>query len=126
LSDQFLEGAGDNTRNWHVVSNGWTNAPDQVAWGQFGSKFESKFGRAPTQFAGNAFDLTNLVLDAIAGGAGRDRAKVRDWVRAVHGYSGVTGEISFDEAGDVQGGTMSGYDVVEGKYVLRHTLQLPP
>lgn len=125
LSDQFAEAAGDSAQNWYIVSNGMANMVGNSRWDEFSSSFQGKYAQEPTQFAGNAYDLTNMVLDAVAEGAGRDRKSVRERVFQVKDYHGVTGTINFDEAGDVRSARMSGYRLIDGKFALDRVIELP-
>jgi branched-chain amino acid transport system substrate-binding protein len=48
-------------------------------------------------FAAQAFDATNIMLDAIvAAGPNPTRQKVRDALAATKGFPGVTGDTTFD------------------------------
>lgn len=60
--------------------------------------YEARYGSKPQQFAAQAFDATNIMLNAIvaAGGANATRAKVRDALAATKNFPGVTGTTSFD------------------------------
>ena len=60
--------------------------------------YEGRYGSKPQQFAAQAFDATNIMLNAIvaAGGANATRAKVRDALAATKNFPGVTGTTSFD------------------------------
>ena len=128
LSDQFLEAvAGDGgdgrASRWHIVFNGVTSPPDTAGWQRFRSAFIDRYGSAPGQFAANAYDLTNLVLDAIQQTGSGDRQAIARTVLATRNYRGVTGLISFDSKGDVQGWRMSGYVPTAGRFVLDRILQ---
>ena len=61
-------------------------------------------GQRPDHRAASAYDIVNLLAQAI-GAAGPRRRAVRDYIASVgHGipaFDGVTGSISFDDAGDV-------------------------
>jgi branched-chain amino acid transport system substrate-binding protein len=125
LGDRFLEEAGDLAGNWHIVFNGVQSLPVSETASGFKSDFERKYGRQPSQFAGNAYDLTNLVLDAVAR-AGRDRDAIIRSVLDTKGYHGVTGEITFDERGDALHWAMTGYRVANGRFEVDTLLRDTP
>lgn len=66
----------------------------------FVKEYEARYGSKPQMFAAQAFDATNIVLNAIvaAGGANANRAKVRDALAATKDFPGVTGITSFDQS----------------------------
>jgi branched-chain amino acid transport system substrate-binding protein len=125
LSDRFLEEAGDLTGNWHIVFNGVQSLPESERARRFKSDFERKYGWQPSQYAGNAYDLTNLVLDAVAH-AGRDREAITRSVLSTKGYQGVTGEITFDERGDTLHWAITGYRVANGRFQVDTLLRDTP
>jgi branched-chain amino acid transport system substrate-binding protein len=81
--------------------------PDRA--GDKNSTFVADYGRAypgerPDHRAASAYDVVNLLAQAISA-AGPSRRAVRDYVarvgRGVPAFDGVTARIAFDEAGDV-------------------------
>jgi branched-chain amino acid transport system substrate-binding protein len=81
--------------------------PDRA--GEKNSAFVADYGRAhpgerPDHRGASAYDVVNLLAQAITA-AGPSRRAVRDYVARVgHGvpaFDGVTGRIAFDDAGDV-------------------------
>jgi branched-chain amino acid transport system substrate-binding protein len=59
--------------------------------------YRQRYGSEPSMFAAQAYDATNIMLDAIvAAGPEPTRAKVRDALAATHDYPGVTGVTTFD------------------------------
>ena len=70
---------------------------------QFVAAYREKFGADPDAYAALTYDAVKLVAAAVAA-VGSDRQAVRDWVAAVgngNSFEGVTGNIGFDENGDV-------------------------
>jgi branched-chain amino acid transport system substrate-binding protein len=116
LSDRFLEDAGGSATGWHIVFNGIPAIPVSTMADRFRSDFIKKYGEPPTPLAANAYDLTNLVIDAVGGGAGRDRDAVRRSVLSTRQYEGVSGKITFDERGEPVHWTMTGYVISGGQF----------
>ncbi|HDS73910.1 MAG TPA: hypothetical protein ENN56_00065 [Firmicutes bacterium] len=52
----------------------------------------------PSNITALAYDATSLVSEAITNGA-RTRGQIREYIATINGKHGVSGEISFDEAG---------------------------
>lgn len=122
MSDQFLAGAPSGGPQWHIVHNSLPSPPQTPQWKAFSLAFQQVYRDTPGQFAANAYDLTNLVLDAIQK-AGADRGKIMQVVMSTRAYSGVTGEITFDTNGDIEQWQMSGYSVVGGRFSLSTLLR---
>jgi len=64
----------------------------------FVKSYESHFKAEPSMFAGQAYDATNIMLDAIvkAGGAKATRDGVRKALAETKNFPGVTGNTTFD------------------------------
>ncbi|HNA88313.1 MAG TPA: branched-chain amino acid ABC transporter substrate-binding protein [Anaerolineales bacterium] len=72
---------------------------------QFAADYEAKFGSAPEAYAAQAYDSMNVCLTAIkaaaeAAGGKPSRLQVAEAVRQVS-IEGLTGNISFDDIGDL-------------------------
>ncbi|MHC4643647.1 MAG: ABC transporter substrate-binding protein, partial [Planctomycetota bacterium] len=75
----------------------------------FEQKFTSRFGYQPDYLAAHTYDTVNLLVAAIRKG-GLNRARIRDAVRELSPWAGVTGAVKWDTLGgnsrDVQLGTV--------------------
>ena len=80
---------------WSVCRRG-TSAAARTS---FVSRFEALTGHAPTLEAEASFDAVNLIASALQR-AGPNRARLRDQLAKVSGWAGVSGEVSFDGAGN--------------------------
>jgi branched-chain amino acid transport system substrate-binding protein len=72
---------------------------------QFSTDYTAKFGAAPEPFAAQAYDSMGICLSAIknaatAAGGMPTRAQVAEAIRALT-YAGITGDITFDDIGDL-------------------------
>jgi branched-chain amino acid transport system substrate-binding protein len=73
---------------------------------KFATDYKTKFGKDPEPFAAQAYDSAAIILKAIenaakaAGNKKPTRAAVRDAVRALKDFKGITGTINFDSKGD--------------------------
>jgi ABC-type branched-subunit amino acid transport system substrate-binding protein len=75
----------------------------------FEKKFTSRFGSRPDYLAAHTYDTVNILIAAIRK-AGLNRARIRDAVRELSPWAGVTGAVKWDTLGgnsrDVQLGTV--------------------
>ncbi len=67
----------------------------------FRKKFQERFGYVPGPAAAYAYDGTKIIIEAVKKG-GTDRDKIIETLQKIH-YHGVTGEIHFDEKGNLSG-----------------------
>jgi len=68
----------------------------------FREKFRSRWGRAPDYTAAHAYDAASILVAAVKN-AGLNRPRIRDAVRALSPFSGVTGTIEWDAQGQNRG-----------------------
>ena len=73
---------------------------------KFATDYKARFGKDPEAFGAQSYDSAAIVLKAIenaakaAGNKKPTRAAVRDAVRALKDFKGLTGTINFDSKGD--------------------------
>lgn len=86
----------------------------------FKSRFESRFGQPPGAFAPFAYDAFGMIVRAVRE-AGTDRAAIRDYLASIdtadEAYAGLTGQIYFDETGDLAEHFVSALVVRNGEFV---------
>jgi branched-chain amino acid transport system substrate-binding protein len=90
----FLEEAGKATEG---VIFPLLHIPHKDSAG-FEKKFTSRFGYRPDYLAAHTYDTVNLLIGAIRK-AGLNRARIRDAVRELSPWAGVTGIIKWDTLG---------------------------
>lgn len=90
--------AGDYTNGVVYVAPAAAEASE--AYNTFVAEYEAEFGVSPDSFATNAYDGTNIIIEAMKT-AGTDRAAVRDAVAATKDFPGVSGTINFAANGDL-------------------------
>ena len=85
----------------------------------FVKNYEARYGVKPQMFAAQAYDATNIMLNAIvaAGGANATRAKVRDALAATKNFPGVTGVTTFDPTTREPIKLLTKLQVQDGKFV---------
>lgn len=106
-TQQFIDLAGRWAENTYASVS---LPPESDALQAFLSLYVQTYGEAPpAPFHASAYDATHILLDAIEASArldadGRvsiDRAAVRDYVRTLTGYQGLTGILNADGTGEL-------------------------
>jgi len=119
----FLDGAGSAAEGTFVTFGG---VPASILGGRAAdwySNYTQQFGE-PEAYAIYAYEATRVAVDAIQRAGRKDRAAVRDAVFATNDYDGVLGRWSFTDTGDTTLTTMSGRQVVNGKFDDAHAVAL--
>ena len=87
---------------------------------EFKQKFTNRFGAIQT-YAPYAYDAVMTMVDAMKKADSAVPAKYLTELPRVQ-RTGVTGNISFDEKGDVRGGAITLYQVKAGKWEVLETV----
>jgi branched-chain amino acid transport system substrate-binding protein len=104
--DTFIEAVGEAGVGLYLVTPA---LPESPAHDAFVSRYEMKYGEAPTRlYYAHTYDAANMLLNAIEAVAdqGEDgtlhigRQALRDALYATSGYQGLTGSLTCDEYGD--------------------------
>ena len=119
-SAEFLKLAGDAAEGAYGSSPG---VPlDQMPGGKdFETRYKSKYNLDIQIYAPYAYDAANVLLAAMKKAGSVDPAKYLPEL-ANSQYQGVTGNIAFDEKGDIKGGGISLYQVKGGKWEFLETI----
>lgn len=80
----------------------------------FKARYKAKFASEVQLYSPYSYDAVYVIAEAIKKAGKPDRAAVAAALPSVT-HSGVTGEIAFDEKGDIKGGAISLYEVRDGK-----------
>ena len=112
-SPEFIKLAGD-------AGNGLTcsmagEAVEKLAKGEeFKTKYKAKFNQDVQIYSPYSYDAVYVIAEAIKRAGGPEKAKVVAEVAKTN-HPGVTGQITFDDKGDIKGGAISIFKVKEGK-----------
>jgi branched-chain amino acid transport system substrate-binding protein len=68
---------------------------------EFRARFHARFGADPDYAAAHSYDAASLVIAAIRK-SGLNRARIREALRALSPYAGVSGVIAWDAMGQNQ------------------------
>ena len=117
---EFLNLASDAAEGVYASSPGVPLA--QMPGGAaFEDKYKSKFNQEIQLYAPYAYDAANVMIQAMKNANSTDPAKYLPELGKIQ-YQGVTGNIAFDEKGDVKGGSISLYQVKDGKWEYIETI----
>ncbi len=90
-------------------------AVEKLAKGEeFKTKYKAKFGTDVQVYSPYSYDAVYVIADAIKRAGKADRASITAAMPATN-YAGLTGQIQFDEKGDIKNGAISMFKVKNGK-----------
>ncbi len=116
---KLLDLAGPAANNVYLSTTFLVDSPEPNVKA-FVKAYDERYDGKPQMFAAQAYDATNIVLNAIvaAGGANATRAKVRDALAATRDFPGVTGVTSFDPKTREPSKVLTKLQIQNGKYLL--------
>ena len=112
-TDKFIELAKD-AANSLVCSEAGMPLSQMVKGADFEAKYKERFNAVVQIYAPFAYDAVYVIAEAIKAAGAVDSIKVLEQMPKVK-YSGVTGDISFDEKGDLKQGAITIYEVKDNK-----------
>ena len=80
----------------------------------FVAKYKAKFNQDVQIYSPYSYDAVYVIAEAIKAAGSAERAAITAAIPKTN-YGGVTGQITFDEKGDIKGGAISMFRVKEGK-----------
>jgi branched-chain amino acid transport system substrate-binding protein len=108
--------AGDGMTDGQVVcaEAGGVEGAKKKGLDDFKARYKTKFNTNVEIYAPYVYDATMVMAEAMKQANSVDPAKYLPALQKVS-YDGVTGKISFDNKGDINGGTLTLYTYKEGK-----------
>ncbi|MEP7283150.1 MAG: branched-chain amino acid ABC transporter substrate-binding protein [Rubrivivax sp.] len=88
---------------------GGVEGEQKVGMEKFRADFKQKFGADVQIYAPYTYDALMVMVDAMVKAGSADPAKYLPVLAKTSGYKGVTGNISFDEKGDIKNGALTLY-----------------
>ncbi len=85
-----------------VVATPWFADRNDPKVKAFVAKYAKAYGKAPDQFAAQAYDALYIMAEALQKAGKADRAALRDALAGVRNFNGVLGRFSFDAERDVE------------------------
>ena len=112
-SPEFIKLAGDAADVLTCSMAG--EAVEKLAKGEeFKGKYKAKFGQDVQIYSPYSYDAVYVIADAIKRAGKADRAAVTAAMPATN-YTGLTGQIAFDDKGDIKNGAISMFNMKDGK-----------
>jgi branched-chain amino acid transport system substrate-binding protein len=112
-SPEFIKLAGDAANILTCSMAG--EAVEKLPKGSdFVAKYKAKFNQDVQIYSPYSYDAVYVIAEAIKAAGSAERAAITAAIPKTN-YGGVTGQITFDEKGDIKGGAISMFRVKEGK-----------
>ena len=83
----------------------------------FNAKFKKRFNADVQIYAPYVYDAVNVLVDAMVKADSSDPAKYLPVLAKTSGFKGVTGDIGFDEKGDIKNGALTLHSFKGGKKI---------
>ncbi|BDT71622.1 leucine-, isoleucine-, valine-, threonine-, and alanine-binding protein [Comamonadaceae bacterium OS-4] len=99
----------------YCAEAGGVEGQQKVGMDAFKAKFKAKFGTDVQVYAPYVYDGVNLMVAAMVKAGSSDPAKYLPVLAATKDYKGVTGNITFDNKGDILNGALTLKTVKGGK-----------
>jgi branched-chain amino acid transport system substrate-binding protein len=97
----------------YCAEAGGVSPSEQKKLDDFKARFKSKYGVEVELYAPYAYDAVMVMADAMEKAGSSDPAKYLPFL-AKENYRGVTGDISFDEKGDIKNGALTLHSYEKG------------
>jgi branched-chain amino acid transport system substrate-binding protein len=109
--------AGDAMADGQVVcaEAGGVEGQQKKGMEDFTGRFKKRFNADVQVYAPYVYDAVNVMVDAMVRANSADPAKYLPALAKTSGYKGVTGNITFDEKGDIKNGALTLYTYKAGK-----------
>lgn len=123
FSEQLPRNERMRMEGWYVIFNGDATPGAQGQFSEFSELFEQRFGREPSQYAFNAYELARAVLETAQSGTERQKFVERFFSR----YAGeaASGRTLFKGKGDPDMANLTLYRLVGGEYQVQKELEAP-
>lgn len=116
-SGELAKLAGSAMSDGQVVcaEAGGVEGEQKVTMDKFRTAYKKKFGTEVQIYSPYAYDAVNLMVAAMVRAGSATPAKYLPELARTHNFKGVTGEITFDEKGDVKNGALTLFTYNAGK-----------
>ena len=116
-SSELAKLAGDGMADGQVVcaEAGGVEGSQKAGLDKFNADFKKKFNADVQVYAPYVYDALNVMVAAMVKAGSSEPAKYLPELAKTDKFKGVTGDISFDEKGDVKNGALTLYTYKAGK-----------
>jgi len=101
----------------YCAEAGGVEGPQEKIMADFNAKFKKRFNADVQIYAPYVYDAVNVMVDAMVKANSADPAKYLPVLAKTSGYKGVTGDIGFDEKGDIKNGALTLHSFKAGKKI---------
>ena len=101
----------------YCAEAGGVEGPQEKIMADFNAKFKKRFNADVQIYAPYVYDAVNVMVDAMVKANSADPAKYLPVLAKTSGYKGVTGDIGFDEKGDIKNGALTLHSFKGGKKI---------
>lgn len=112
-SPELLESAGNAAEGVYLAFPAKFTG---LQYQEFATKYKQKYGSEPDIYAAYSYDMVKIIVEGLTKGDVTGE-QLKQYLRTMPEYDGVTGKTKFDEHGDVVTKTFSKQRIVGGKYV---------
>lgn len=109
-----LAGDGMSDDQVYCAEAGGVEGEEKAGMEKFRADFKAKFGTDVQVYAPYVYDAVKVMAQAMVTAGSSDPAKYLPALKAIN-YKGVTGNIAFDEKGDIKNGALTLYTYKGGK-----------
>jgi branched-chain amino acid transport system substrate-binding protein len=117
-----IEGAGAAANGMYITQPGIPVEQLQGAGKEFVDGFQERYGKAPNPYTAYAAQAAEVLIDAIERAGSTDRAAVSAALFETEVTEGILGDFQINENGDTTLGTVSVYQVKDGKETFVKTV----
>jgi branched-chain amino acid transport system substrate-binding protein len=109
--------AGDAMADGQVIcaEAGGVEGQQKKGMEDFTARYKTRFNADVQVYAPYVYDAVNVMVDAMVRANSSDPAKYLPALAKTNGYKGVTGNITFDEKGDIKNGALTLFTYKAGK-----------
>ena len=101
----------------YCAEAGGVEGPQEKILADFNAKFKKRFNADVQIYAPYVYDAVNVLVDAMVKANSSDPAKYLPVLAKTSGFKGVTGDIGFDEKGDIKNGALTLHSFKGGKKI---------
>jgi branched-chain amino acid transport system substrate-binding protein len=101
----------------YCAEAGGVEGAQEKVLADFNAKFKKRFNADVQIYAPYVYDAVNVLVDAMVKANSSDPSKYLPVLAKTAGYKGVTGDIAFDEKGDIKNGALTLHSFKGGKKI---------
>lgn len=112
FDQEFISLNDEEVNRAYVISS--LPVKDESFITQYKNEFNSEIG----SYSATSFDATNILISAIIKVQVKDPEKIAQEIQKTTNFPGITGKISFNSNGDIEGPGFTVYEIKDGKFEI--------